>query len=144
MLLILCQGIRYQQSSRITSTSDSKACSLSWTLKKRKLVFLDSRTSAKSIAYDTAVKEGVREFQNKGFLDGTPDKDAIEAKFNEAVKYAIKKKQGRMILICHFRPATVLFLEKLNRGYAGLPVSFVTLPVMDKRDKEAANGEDGK
>ena len=127
------------------ATSDSKVMQpVMDELKKRKLVFLDSRTSAKSIAYDTAVKEGVRAFQNKGFLDGTPDKDAIEAKFNEAVKYAIKKKQGRMILICHFRPATVLFLEKLNRGYAGLPVSFVTLPVMDKRDKEAANGEDGK
>jgi hypothetical protein len=35
-----------------------------------------------------------------------------------------------MIVICHFRPATLLFLEKLNKEYTKLPVRLVTLPEM--------------
>ncbi len=97
-------------------------------LKSRGLIFLDSRTSSESVAYDVARASGITAFRNRGFLDGTPNKDAIEAKFNEAVKQAVKRKD--MILICHFRPSTVLFLEKLNMKYMDLPVRLVTLSEM--------------
>lgn len=97
-------------------------------LKERNLVFLDSRTSGKSVAYQAAEAAGVRAFKNGGFLDGTPDKDSIKARFAQAVKTAQRKKY--MIVICHFRPVTVIFLEKLNKEYTELPVRLVTLPEM--------------
>ena len=97
-------------------------------LKERNLVFLDSRTSGKSVAYDVAKAAGIRAFKNGGFLDGTPDKNSIRARFDQVVKTTQKKKD--MIVICHFRPGTVLFLEKLNEEYTELPVRLVTLPEM--------------
>ncbi|MCE5201903.1 MAG: divergent polysaccharide deacetylase family protein [Synergistaceae bacterium] len=97
-------------------------------LKARQLIFLDSRTSGKSVAYDVAKAAGVTALKNNGFLDGTADKNAIKAKFNEAVKYAVKR--GHLIVICHFRPVTVLFLEELNANYRTLPVRLITIPEM--------------
>lgn len=109
-------------------------------LKARGLMFLDSRTSGKSVAYDAAKAAGIQAVRNNGFLDGTPDKAAIQARFNEAVKQALKN--GRVVVICHFRPATVLFLESLDKTYSGLPVRLVTLQEMaeavskSEKDKE--------
>ena len=97
-------------------------------LKERDLVFLDSRTSGKSVAYQAAEAAGIRAFKNGGFLDGTPDKDSIRARFKQVIKTTQKKKH--MIVICHFRPDTILFLEKLNEEYTELPVRLVTLPEM--------------
>ena len=97
-------------------------------LKERKLLFLDSRTSNKSVAYEAAKAAGITAFRNRGFLDGTPDKDSIRARFDQAVKTT--QQRGDMIVICHFRPATLLFLEKLNKNHTELPVRLVTLPEM--------------
>lgn len=97
-------------------------------LKERELLFLDSRTSGKSVAYDVAKAAGITALRNRGFLDGTPDKDSIKARFDQVVKTTLKR--GDMIVICHFRPATLLFLEKLNKEYTKLPVRLVTLPEM--------------
>ena len=97
-------------------------------LKERKLLFLDSRTSNKSVAYEAAKAAGITALRNRGFLDGTPDKDSIRARFDQAVKTT--QQRGDMIVICHFRPATLLFLEKLNKNHTELPVRLVTLPEM--------------
>lgn len=106
-------------------------------LKEKGLCFLDSRTSGKSVAYEVAKAAGITSFRNRGFLDGTPDKDSIKARFDQAVKTAVKR--GDLIVICHFRPATLLFLEALNREYRQLPVRLVTLPemaaILSKRHK---------
>ena len=40
------------------------------------------------------------------------------------------QKRGALLIICHFRPATVAFLEELNARYKNLPVRFVTVPEM--------------
>lgn len=109
-------------------------------LKERELCFLDSRTSGKSVAYEAAKAAGIQAFKNRGFLDGTPDKDSIRARFEQAVKTAEQK--GDMIVICHFRPATFLFLEDLNERYKELPVRLVTLPQMGERQKEKEGEEE--
>lgn len=95
-------------------------------LKDRELIFLDSRTSGGSVAYDVAKAAGIGAFRNRGFLDGTPDKNSIKARFDEAVRQALKR--GDMTVICHFRPATLLFLEDLDKNYEHLPVKLVTIP----------------
>lgn len=97
-------------------------------LKGRGLFFVDSRTTGKSVAYDTARKVGVPALQNRGFLDNSTDKAIIAKRFDELVRNA--QKRGAMLIICHFRPSTVAFLEELNARYKYLPVRLVTVPEM--------------
>lgn len=97
-------------------------------LKRRGLIFVDSRTSVKSVAYRKAKEAGLQALQNGGFLDNTADKNAIAARFKEIVKNA--EKRGALVVICHFRPSTVSFLEELNGKYKSLPVQMVTVPEM--------------
>ena len=66
--------------------------------------------------------------QNRGFLDNSTDKAEIAKRFDELVRNA--QKRGALLIICHFRPATVAFLEELNARYKNLPVRFVTVPEM--------------
>ena len=108
-------------------------------LKSRGLIFMDSRTSGKSVAYDTARAVGIKAVKNGGFLDNTADKDAIAARFAEAVKQA--RKNGGCVVICHFRPATMLFLKKLNAEYKSLPVRLTTLPEMLSERQEDGDGQ---
>lgn len=97
-------------------------------LKERGLMFVDSRTSAQSVAYDVARANKVPTLRNRGFLDGSPEKSVIEKRFAEIVKVAVKR--GDAIVICHFRPTTVTFLESLARRKDTLPVRLVTIPEM--------------
>ena len=109
-------------------------------LKERKLCFLDSRTSGNSVAYEAAKAAGIPAFKNRGFLDGTPDKDSIGARFDQIIKTTVKR--GDMIVICHFRPATLLFLEGLDREYRDLPVRLVTLTEMAEILSKAKEDEE--
>lgn len=109
-------------------------------LKEKKMLFLDSRTSGKSVAYEAAKAAGITALRNRGFLDGTTDKNSISARFEQAVKTAGHR--GSMIVICHFRPATLLFLEELNKRYTELPVRLVTLPEMAEILKENEDKEE--
>lgn len=109
-------------------------------LKDRGLLFMDSRTSGKSIAYEAAKAAGIMALKNNGFLDGTPDKESIRARFDQVVKTTLQR--GNMIVICHFRPATILFLERLNNEYTELPVRLVTIPEMAEIIKENEDEEE--
>lgn len=103
-------------------------------LKERGRIFVDSRTSEKSVAYNVAIINGVPALRNRGFLDGSPAKSEIEKRFNEIVKLAAKR--GDAIVICHFRPTTVTFLESLAGKKDALPVRLVTIPEMQERLKK--------
>jgi len=99
-------------------------------LRQRRLLFFDSRTSAESVAYSMAKELGLPAAQNSLFLDNEADTDAVSAKFDEAVKIA--ERRGSAAVICHFRPASVRFLERLDKKYKSLPVRLVTLPTLVK------------
>ena len=109
-------------------------------LKQRGLLFFDSRTSGKSVAFGLARELGVSAAQNSRFLDGEADLASIEAQFDEAVKIAVRN--GGAAVICHFRPVTVQFLEKLNKSYRKLPVRLVTLPEFIKARAAGEVGAD--
>lgn len=97
-------------------------------LKERSLIFIDSRTSGKSVAHDVALTNGVPTMKNNGFLDGSPEKKEIEKRFDEVIKFAARR--GSAIAICHFRPTTVSFLEQLTLRKDTLPLRLVTIPEM--------------
>lgn len=77
-------------------------------LRKRGLFFIDSRTEAKTIAYDAAKRAGVRAASRKVFLDDTASREQITAQLQLAAKDA--KRDGSAIAIGHPRPATIAAL----------------------------------
>jgi uncharacterized protein len=81
-------------------------------LKKRGLVFIDSRTSPGSVACKVADRLKLSCADNQGFLDSFNDEAAISAHIDELI--AAAQGQGAVILIGHPRPKTLrVFRDKL-------------------------------
>ncbi|WP_286847329.1 MULTISPECIES: divergent polysaccharide deacetylase family protein [Aminobacterium] len=88
-------------------------------------VFIDSRTSAASVAYKTALKFQVPTAYNSVFLDHEKDIRFMREQFNRAV--TIAKRRGWVVAICHNRPDTIPFLQELHDSEIN-DVKFVTVP----------------
>jgi hypothetical protein len=80
-------------------------------IKDKPLFFIDSRTTSRSKAYETAKKIGIPTACRDVFLDHRNDPNYIIAQFNHLM--AVAKEQGRAIGICHFRPNTVQVLAQM-------------------------------
>lgn len=119
-------GINNHRGSR--ATEDEKTMSAVMDeLAKRQLLFLDSNTSTKTIAYDAAKKKGLKSFKNSHFLDNVPDQVKIAHEMRFTIEAA--KERGSAIAICHLRTETVVFLEDLAKwNLAAMGVRLVTLP----------------
>ena len=76
----------------------------------RRLYFIDSRTTAATVAYDAARRAGVPAASRKVFLDDTPSKEAILAQLQLAARDA--SRDGSAIAIGHPRPATIAALAQ--------------------------------
>jgi hypothetical protein len=83
-------------------------------MKGEGLFFVDSRTSAHSVAYDEARRAGLPAAGRDVFLDNVQDVEAIVVEIRRLVRLA--KTQGTAVGICHPHPET---LEALRRE-AGL------------------------
>lgn len=79
-------------------------------LRRRGLFFIDSRTTAATVAYDTAERLGVRAASRKVFLDDMPDREAILAQLELAADDALR--DGEAIAIGHPHPATIAALAE--------------------------------
>jgi polysaccharide deacetylase 2 family uncharacterized protein YibQ len=79
-------------------------------LRGRNLFFIDSRTTAATVAYDAARRDGVPAASRKVFLDDTPSKEAVLAQLQLAAQDA--SRDGSAIAIGHPRPATVAALSQ--------------------------------
>lgn len=119
-------GVNNHRGSR--ATADEKAMSAVMDeLAGRKLFFLDSNTSPKTVAYDVAKRKGLRTLKNGHFLDNEADRKKIAEEMNFAMGMA--KKRGSVVVICHLRPETAAFLEDFaGWDLASQGVRLVTLP----------------
>jgi polysaccharide deacetylase 2 family uncharacterized protein YibQ len=79
-------------------------------LKQYNFTFVDSRTTAKSVAKQTAKQNGVRFLTRNIFLDNKQDKTYIQNQLIKAVNIA--KKHGSAIAICHPRKLTLKTLKE--------------------------------
>jgi polysaccharide deacetylase 2 family uncharacterized protein YibQ len=119
-------------------------------LAERRMFFFDSRTSARSIAYETALKHGLDAAFNSRFLDNEPDRGKIAAQM-ASVLSSVKSGDFRAV-ICHLRPETVEFLEEFAKevsvGTHKSGVKLVTLPKWikyakgDIKDEKCGTGSD--
>jgi polysaccharide deacetylase 2 family uncharacterized protein YibQ len=115
-------GVNNHQGSR--ATSDPKLMKeLMPLLLRHHLFFIDSRTTAATIAYEVAQQNGVRSgFRNVPFLDDVPQPTAIRQQLERAIHGA--KEKGEAIVIGHPHPET---LEVLRQVLPELPAQGIEL-----------------
>jgi polysaccharide deacetylase 2 family uncharacterized protein YibQ len=103
-------GVNNHQGS--ASTADKKLMAeLMPVLREHKLFYVDSRTSAATVAYDTAQRFGVlTAFRNVPFLDDVEDVSAVRKQIEIAIAGASKKKD--VIAIGHAHPSTLEALRE--------------------------------
>jgi polysaccharide deacetylase 2 family uncharacterized protein YibQ len=95
---------------------------------KRKLFFLDSRTSAETRGYALALELGVPAAQRQVFLDADPREAALA---NEWIRLlAVARERGSAVAIGHPHPQTLeLLAREIPRarrlGYEFVPVSYL-------------------
>jgi polysaccharide deacetylase 2 family uncharacterized protein YibQ len=102
-------GVNNHQGSRATADPALMAA-LMPELRRRGLFFVDSRTLASTVAYDTAERLGVRAASRKVFLDDSANRDAILRQLELAALDA--KRDGFAIAIGHPRPDTIAALAE--------------------------------
>ena len=104
-------GVNNHQGSQATSDQELMD-ELMPALRSRNLFYVDSRTTAATVAYDTAKDNGVAAgFRNVPFLDDVQDVRAIQKQLELAFKGA--KEKGAAIAIGHPHPATLRALREM-------------------------------
>lgn len=105
------KGVNNHQGSQ--STADPALMSeLMSVLRDRDLFYIDSRTTAATVAYDAARQSGVRSaFRNVPFLDDVTETSAVEKQLQLALRGAREK--GEAIAIGHPHHATLAALREI-------------------------------
>ena len=101
-------GTNNHMGSRFTAERDLMRTILK-PIKERGLFFVDSRTTAKTVALDEARKMGVPATQRDVFLDADEDRGRIRGRLVELLQKARKK--GHAVGICHPFPETLAVLK---------------------------------
>jgi uncharacterized protein len=127
-------GVNNHTGSRLTQDAASMG-RLMQHLAARELVFLDSRTTAATVAYTMAQEAGVPALKRDVFLDHDPHPQAIAAAFQRAL--SIARQQGHAVVIAHPHEPSLAFLEQ---ALARLPSDYRLVGVRDlamRRDPAA-------
>ncbi|GIK96121.1 MAG: hypothetical protein BroJett029_03300 [Alphaproteobacteria bacterium] len=120
-------GINNHMGSRFTASEPDMRLVLT-ELKRRGLLFLDSRTIGGSVAHDVAAQVGLPFAQRDVFLDNVQSSSEVEARLAETEEIA--RRRGHAIAIGHPHDATIEALAKWlptlqARGFALVPVSAI-------------------
>lgn len=118
-------GVNNHQGSKATSDTATMKVVLG-ELRSQGLFFVDSRTTAASVACDMAQKLGVATARNDIFLDNSSNIADIRAQIYKAL--ALAQKNGSVIAICHARTNTAkcwkLYAEEFKKtGITFVPVT---------------------
>jgi hypothetical protein len=102
-------GVNNHMGSRYTEDAERMAWVLAG-IKKRGLLFLDSRTSAQSKAFQTARELGIQTAERTVFLDNVQEAEAIRIQIRRLV--ALARQRGRAVAIGHPYPVTCQVLKE--------------------------------
>ncbi len=103
-------GVNNHQGSQATA-DPALMSALMPVLRQRHLFFIDSRTTASTLAYDTARRSRVRSaFRNVPFLDDVAEPAAVRAQLERAIRDA--RKTGSAMAIGHPHAATLEALRE--------------------------------
>ncbi len=115
-------GVNNHQGSRATSDKATMKIVLQ-ELKKQQLFFVDSRTTAASVAKDMAKQMGVKTARNDIFLDNSTNVEEIRQQIYKA--FALAEKNGTAVAICHARPNTAKCWQKYAAEFKKTGITFV-------------------
>jgi uncharacterized protein len=135
-------GLNNHMGSRFTRDAQAMAPVID-EVKRRGLLFLDSRTSTASIAAEVAREAGVPYAENNVFLDNEPTVEAVRARLAEAE--SIARRRGIAIAIGHPHEATLEALDAWlrslgERGFRLIPISAAVQYRLDHPPQAAARG----
>ena len=119
------KGVNNHMGSKVTA-DEALMRTILEPLKEKGLFFLDSRTSARSVAYTVARDMGIPAEYRQVFLDADGSNGLIKERLLELFRLA--QKEGRAIGICHPFPETLQTLKEnfhLLKDY-GLEVVFAS------------------
>ncbi|MFB4392534.1 MULTISPECIES: divergent polysaccharide deacetylase family protein [unclassified Pseudomonas] len=102
-------GINNHMGSRMTAQREPMTW-LMGELQRRQLFFVDSRTSAATVAAAEAQAQGLAHVSRDVFLDDVRTAEAITAQLQQGI--ALARRQGSAVLIGHPYPQTLEVLEK--------------------------------
>lgn len=122
-------GVNNHMGSKATADRELMG-TLMAALKARGMLFLDSRTSGKTVAQDVALNTGIPGLRRDVFLDHDPSPVAVRAALLDVEKIAAR--QGFAIAIGHPKDATINALSEWlpdvqSRGFVLVPVSAIAL-----------------
>ncbi|MEC8860444.1 MAG: divergent polysaccharide deacetylase family protein [Pseudomonadota bacterium] len=103
------KGINNHTGSELTAVTQS----MQWVMEELKLhdlYFVDSMTSAQSVAATVAESNGIPVLKRHVFLDNVAEESAIDAQMQRAL--GIAEQSGLAVAIGHPYPATLAYLEK--------------------------------
>ena len=120
-------GVNNHMGSGLSTDADAMA-TVGRVLAGRDLFFLDSRTTAESVAYEVIRELGVPSAERQVFLDPDLGEQAIREQFLRLLQLA--REQGSAIAIGHPHPMTFAVLERevpiaLAEGVEFVPVSYL-------------------
>ena len=129
-------GINNHRGSLLTQQSDNMAWLMQELHSHGELFFIDSRTTAQTVAADMAQAYGIPTASRNVFLDNEPTAEAVRKQFRELVRRA--RSDGTALAIGHPHPATLKVLaEELPRleaqGVQLVPVSQLILRQQERR-----------
>lgn len=134
-------GINNHMGSRFTQDTEKMTIVMEM-LKDRGLIFVDSKTSAKSVAADLAQKTGLYYAQRDVFLDHDPSLDAVKSSLERLEGKA--RKNGYAIAIGHPKKETVQALQEWiptlqDKGLTLAPLSAVVKHDEDSHNEDSAD-----
>ena len=116
-------GINNHMGSLLTSDTERMTWLMEIIEAQTDLYFVDSRTSANSVALHQARNSGVPSLSRDIFLDNEADENAIERQFDALIRVA--KRKGQAIAIGHPNKETIAVLERRLPELAKLGVELV-------------------
>jgi hypothetical protein len=122
-------GINNHMGSKFTADPSAMTVVMEM-LKRRGLLFLDSRTTGRSVGAKLARELGVPVAERNIFLDNVNETAAVDARLGELERLA--RRRGYAVAIGHPRDATLNALERWlqnlgDRGFALVPLSAVVV-----------------
>lgn len=117
-------GINNHMGSRLTSDQESMDNLMKWMVRYG-LIFLDSRTSNSSVAYEMAKLHGIKSSRRDIFLDNSDDPAYISDRLDELIDIALAR--GTAVGIGHPRESTLSVLEKSRDRFEKAGVEVVPL-----------------
>lgn len=122
-------GMNNHTGSRLTQ-HDASMQRLMGHLAEHGLLFLDSRTTAATVAFQAASDARIPALRRDVFLDHVPTRRAIEHAYAQALEIA--RRQGHAVIIAHPYDVTLRFLEQAT---ANLPDDVAVISLRDLAER---------